>query len=67
MLWVTVEKSGYQHAHLTNWSSFTITLVLFTIFGQSQQPLTQYNFFFEGPKLLLNLSFFYLFLFSNKF
>ena len=38
------------------WVPTIITLVLFTIFGQSQQSLTQYNFFFfEGPKLLLNL------------
>ena len=56
MLWVTVEESGYQHTHLTNWSSFTITLVLFTIlWSESTIPDPIQFFFFEGPKLLLNL------------
>ena len=52
MLWVTVEKSRYQHAHLTNWSSFRITLVLFTILVRVNNPWPNTFFFFWKFKVV---------------
>ena len=38
MLWEPVEKSGYQHAHLTNWTHIQIIIVLFTLSVRVNNP-----------------------------
>ena len=38
MLWEPVEKSGYQHAPLTNWTHIKIVLVLFTFSVRVNNP-----------------------------